>query len=304
MPLPFRRAAAVAACVGLYYAATPADVRAQAPLPVTKQPAPLVQWGELASRPQPPAALVERYGPDSLRAGELRLPAGPGPHPVALVLHGGCWRNQYGMDYVRHLAAALAGAGVATWTVEFRRLGDAGGGWPGTFDDVAAAAAHLRVLAGRHPLDLSRTVYVGHSAGGQLALWLAAERPAALPAPRGVVALAGITDLRAYAGPRGCNSAVVPLLGGDTAAVPERYATASPVERLPLGVPSRLVQGARDPIVPVEQARRFAERARAAGDDAQVVLVEAAGHFDLVAPWSPAWTVVERTIRALLGLVD
>lgn len=307
MTLPLRSIATAAIGVSLY-AACARDVRAPAPAaaaPVASPaPAPgasLVQWGEFAGRPQPAADARERYGPDSLQVGELRLPAGPGPHPVALVLHGGCWRNQYAVDYVRPLAAALARAGVATWAVEFRRLGDPGGGWPGTFDDVAAAARHLRVLAERHPLDLSRTVYVGHSAGGQLALWLAAERPAGVPAPRGVVSLAGITDLRAYAGPRGCSSAVVPLLGGEPAAVPGRWAAASPVERVPLGVPSRLVQGARDPIVPVAQAHGFAERARAAGDDARVVLLDDAGHFDVVAPWSPAWPAVERTVLELVG---
>ena len=123
----------------------------------------------------PPAADVRRiaYGADRWQFGDLRLPAGPGPHPVVITIHGGFWRARYGLDYLRYVAAALSAAGLATWNIEYRRIGNAGGGWPGTFLDVAAAADHVRALATTYPLELGRVVALGHSAGGHLAYWLA-----------------------------------------------------------------------------------------------------------------------------------
>jgi acetyl esterase/lipase len=271
-----------------------------------------VEWGEIAALPLPPADHRMAYGGDPSQFGELRLPSGAGPHPVAVVLHGGCWQSEYDLGYITHLSAALTRSGVATWTPEYRRIGSTGGGWTATFDDASRATDHLRALADTHPLDLDRVVLVGHSAGGHLALWLAARRnlpresPLHAPDPlpvAGVVALAGITDLRGYAAASGsCNAAVPQLLGGTPDEVPERYGAASPIELLPLGVPQRLVHGALDPIVPLEQSERFAAGARAAGDDARVWAVEGAGHFDVVAPFAPAWARVEEAVLSLLGV--
>jgi acetyl esterase/lipase len=276
----------------------------------TARPSQPLAWDDIAGLPRPPADQRISYGADPLQFGELRLPPGAGPHPVAVVIHGGCWRSAFDLEHVASASAALAAAGVATWTLEYRRLGDPGGGWPGTFRDVALGTDHLRTLAERHSLDLGRVVLVGHSAGGHLALWLAARRgvpqgsaissPDPLPV-RGVVSLAGITDLRAYgAGAGGCHSAVAPLLGGTPAEVPSRYSEASPIEMLPLGVPTRLVHGALDPIVPLEQSLDFEERARASGDDSEAWIVRDAGHFELIAPGSAAWPHVERAVRSLL----
>src|SRR3954469_3797173 len=155
----------------------------------------------LLSAPSPPADLRIAYGPDPLHFGDLRVPTGGGPHPVALVVHGGFWRNRYDLEHIGHLCAALTAEGVATWSIEYRRLGDTGGGWPGTFADVAAAAKYLRTLTPLYDLDLGRVVTMGHSAGGHLALWLAgcgkiAEGDplhVADPLPlSGVVSLAGV----------------------------------------------------------------------------------------------------------------
>ncbi len=265
-----------------------------------------MSWGEITALALPPPDHRIAYGEDPLQFGELRLPAGAGPHPVVMFLHGGCWRSEYDLAHVSHAGAALARAGMAVWTPEYRRIGDEGGGWPGTFTDAAAALAHLEVLAQRYPLDLDRVVLAGHSAGGHLALWLAARHklPAGDPLRaageqriRGVVSLAGITDLRRYAqGERGCNAAVPLLMGGSPAQQPARYARANPIELLPLGVPLRLLQGAADPIVKLEQASTFVERATAYGEDAQIELIGGAGHFDLIAPWAPAWAQVEAAV--------
>jgi acetyl esterase/lipase len=274
-----------------------------------QQPA-LVTWQEISGPPMPPADHRIQYGGDPLQFGDLRLPRRAGPHPVVVVVHGGCWRAENDLQHVSHLSAALTAAGFATWTIEYRRIGNPGGGWPGTFEDVARGAGYVKDLAREHHIDLDRVLLLGHSAGGQLALWLAGrhnlprEHPLAAAAPlpiRGVVSLAGITDLRAFgAAPGYCNESVAPLLAGTAAEVPEHYALASPIELLPLGVPQRLLHGSLDPFVPLEQGRSFTDRARAQGDDAELAVIEAAGHFDLIAPFSPVWEAVERVVRELL----
>ena len=286
----------------------PTVAAAPASLPVAVSAPPLT-WNDLAALPVAPADARIAYGDDPLQFAELRLPSGAGPFPVVVLVHGGCWQAAYDVRHVSQLAAALAREGIATWTLEYRRLGDAGGGWPGTFDDVARGIDALLPAAAHHPLDPARVVLVGHSAGGQLALWAAGARAAAGTMPRGpalrvrgVVSLAGITDLRAYgAAPGGCNASVTPLLGGTPAEVGARYDLVSPLSLVPLGVPVRLVHGALDRTVPPEQSHRFAERATAAGDDARVRLVEGAAHFDVVAASSVAWPAVLGAVRDLLG---
>jgi acetyl esterase/lipase len=272
----------------------------------------IVTWEKISGLPAPEADKRISYGDDSLNFGDLRLPRGPGPHPLAVVIHGGCWRSESDLRHASHLSAALTKDGIATWTIEYRRIGDAGGGWPGTFADVARGTDYVRTLASRFPLDLSRVVLVGHSAGGQLALWLAGRRNLPQDSPlvstdpmrvRGVVALAGITDLRSFSvGSAYCNASVAPLLGGTPDKVPERYAQASPIELVPLGVPQRLLHGSLDRFVPVEQSLGFARRAKEKGDDAEALLIEGAGHFDLIAPFAPAWTRVEQAVISLLSL--
>lgn len=241
-----------------------------------------IAYATVAAMRVPPADARIAYGPGPLQFGELRLPNGSGPFPLVVFIHGGCWQSDFTLDHVGPATAALARSGVATWAIEYRRIGDAGGGWPGTFEDVARATAYVEQLAAKYPLDLGRVVLAGHSAGGQLALWVADRQRTAIgdapPVPasitiRGVVSLAGITDLRAYGAlPGGCNRSVRALLDGEAAERPDRYAAASPLEQLPLGVASRLIHGAIDPIVPVDESRAFAERARAAGDDARLSL--------------------------------
>ncbi len=264
---------------------------------------------DLLALPQPPADHVIAYGAVAQQVAELRLPKGAGPHPVVIVIHGGCWQTPWAMDHVRSLAGALTTEGYATWSLEYRRLGDPGGGWPGTFEDVAAGADYLQTVATAHSVDLGRVIALGHSAGGHLALWLAARRrlprdselwtAEAIPLG-GVVSLAGITDLREGAAGKVCGDAIPQLLGGPPADQEARVAQSSPIELLPLRVPQRLVCGALDQRVPNDQSRRYQAAARKAGDAAQLEIVEGVGHFELVDPRSAAWPAVLRAVRELL----
>ncbi len=276
----------------------------------SEPPAPVktLGWSDVAAMPLPPAGKRLPYGQGPLQFGELRVPDGAGPYAVAVVIHGGCWLSAFDYRHITHLSANLTKAGIATWTIEYRRVGDSRGGWPGTFQDVSMGVDHLRTLVPDYPLDLSRVVVIGHSAGGQLALWLASRSPEggnlhqANPLPlAGVVSLAGITDLKRYSvGPENsCNSAVKPLMGGMPEDQPERYAQVSPLELLPLGAPLRLIHGARDSIVPPGMARAFAERAALQGDKVKVEILEDAGHFELVAPQTSAWPVVRDAVLEL-----
>lgn len=256
-----------------------------------------------------PAARLA-YGPDPSQFGDLRVPSGEGPHPVVIVIHGGFWRAKYDLEHIGHMAAALTGEGYATWSIEYRRVGNAGGGWPGTFQDMAAAAAHLRELGPAHKLDLERVVSLGHSAGGHLALWLVACRNLEAGTPlhvsdplplKGVVALAAVSDLRRAWELKLSNNAVGEFLGGGPDEVPGRYSAASPAEMLPLGVRQMLVHGTQDEDVPYEISVRYQEAALDAGDNATLVTLPMTGHMELVEPWSGAYPSVLGAVRALLG---
>lgn len=269
---------------------------------------------DILSVTPPPADRVVRYGGERSQFGELRLPSGAAGEraPVVVVIHGGFWRAQYSLDHIGQLCAALTREGWATWSLEYRRLGEAGGGWPGTFLDVAAGLEHVRVLADEHGLDLERVAAVGHSAGGHLALWLAGRgrvpagsevAPAGEPlALRGAVSLAGVSDLR-QAVRLGLSANVAALLmGGPPERFPERYAAGSPAELLPLGVPAILVHGESDDIVPVEMSRSTYERAIGAGDAAELVTLAGAGHFEVIDPRTWAYGPVRDAVARALGV--
>jgi acetyl esterase/lipase len=253
----------------------------------------------------PPADRHLPYGADPLQFGELRLPDGPGPYPVAIVIHGGFWRAAYDLTHIGHLAAALTAAGVATWSIEYRRIGHPGGGWPGTFRDVAAAADCLRALAPAHHLDLTRVVTVGHSAGGHLALWLAARprlpagHPLHTPDPlpvRRAVGLAAVSDLRMGWELRLSKGVVAEFLGGSPDAVPGRYAAASPAALLPLGVTQVLIHGTEDDTVPFAMSVVYRDTAVAAHDPVTLISLPGLDHFAVIDPESAAWPVVRDAV--------
>ena len=236
-----------------------------------------------------------RYGSHFHQLADLVLPAGDGPFPVAVVLHGGFWREQHSLDLTDDLARDLARRGFAAWNVEFRRVGEVSeGGYPTTLEDVAAA---IDALAGLDaPLDLGRVVAVGHSAGGQLALWAAAREAPAVSLV-GAVAQAGVSDLREADRLQLGEGATAAFMGGHADDVPERYADASPVERLPLRVPQLLVHGEADARVPADMSRRYAEAARAADDEVELVLRPGEDHFVHLEPAGGAWADVVRWLE-------
>lgn len=262
--------------------------------------------------PLPPAGIRVSYGEAPQQFGELRIPSGEGPFPVFILIHGGCWLADFDLTYFTRLAAWLTDHGFATWTIEFRRLGDAGGGWPGTFLDVAHAADALREIAKTKPIDTRRVYAAGHSAGGQLALWLASRGKLAkeselfVEAPieiRGVLGLAAITDLYEYRkGPaKSCHASVEPLLGGAPEAVELHYSETSPMQRLPLSVPQVFIQGERDPIVSPDSVRAYVAAATKAGDKAKLLALPNAGHFETSVPIEASEAALREALALLAG---
>lgn len=251
---------------------------------------------EILTEPPPPDADARlAYGPEPLQFGDLRLPAGEGPHPLVVNVHGGYWQAIYNLTHAGHLCVDLARHGIATWNVEYRRIGDPGGGWPGTLEDVDRALGHVVRLAEDHPLDLGRTVVMGHSAGGHLALLVA--RRTTVPI-RAAVSLSGVVDLRATDLQGDDNGLITRLLGGRPEACPGLWDEASPSSHLPLGFPYVLACGTEDIHWGPNEA--FAARARDAGDEVTLMPLEGAGHFELVDPVTPAWAEIRARLQDLL----
>jgi len=270
-----------------------------------------ISFTDLLARPQPAATEQIRYGEAPSQFADLWLPDGRGPHPVVVLIHGGCWRADLpGLELTSYAADDLRRRGAAVWNVEYRRIGEPGGGFPGTFADIATAFDWLRKLAAAKQLDLGNVVAAGHSAGGQLALWAAAQHRVAKssalhrdnPLPlKAVVSLAGIDDLATYRaqGPPACGGPrVIDLLDGSDSRGPwDLFQDTSPAEMLPIGVPQAIVSGSLDPIVPAPFGRAYAAKAATAGDRVQELTINDAGHFELIDPQSSAFA----TIRSIIA---
>jgi acetyl esterase/lipase len=263
--------------------------------------------------PSKPADFHFSYGANANQFGELRVPSGAGPHPVAILIHGGCFKAEYGtLRDLAPMADALKVKGIATWNIEYRRLAQTGSGWPGTYQDVGRGVDYLRTIAAQNHLDLTRVIVVGHSAGGHLAMWVAARsrlpKTSVLyvsdPLPvRGVVDLAGAPDLEALipAEQLSCGGPVIEqLLGGKPSEVPDHYAQVSASKMLPIGVPQTLIWGRRDDNVPISIGEEYRLMAVKSGDSARLVTFPLAGHFEIANPFSTAWPTVEDEILALL----
>ncbi|HVF94349.1 MAG TPA: alpha/beta hydrolase [Sphingomonas sp.] len=284
---------------------------AHQPLAAQAVAAPRLTWPDLTKRARPEPSATIDYGPDALQKVDLWRPDGAGPFPVVVMVHGGCWQSSIAdrrlMDWI---ADDLRRNGIAVWNIEYRGVDRPGGGYPGTFADVAAAADALGPAAKRYKLDLRRVVAVGHSAGGHLALWLAARGrlPAKSPlrsarplAIRHAVSLGGLPDLAATATSpdNGCGTEVVArLVGGDRA---DPYADTSIPRLLPLRVPHDLVNGREDKIIPFRMATDYVATAKAAGDEVALHTVPDTGHVELIAPETPAWATAKRLIADALA---
>jgi len=271
------------------------------------------RWIFTAPTPQPDVRI--EYGDNPFQFAELRLPKEDdrksNPLPVVLGVHGGYWMAQFGLEYFTHLCADLTDRGVATYCIEYRRLGNRGGGWPGTFLDVAASADHLRVVAGDYNLDLNRVTVIGHSAGGHLGLWLAAR--SRIPSQSAVyscdplkihkvVSLAGVNDLLECWEKRLCENVVEHFLAGSPDTQPDRYQAASPAALLPLGVKQILFHGGNDTLVPTSLSESYWRAATEKGDDCTLEVLSGAGHFEVVDPKSPEWRPICEAVLADQGL--
>jgi acetyl esterase/lipase len=282
-----------------------------------------MKWPALLERERPEPSASLRYGDGQMQVVDLWLPAGAGPHPTVLMVHGGCWQTEIADRRIMNwIAADLRKRGIAVWNIDYRGVDRTGGGYPGTFADAAAAADSLRDHAARHELDLEPLVAVGHSAGGHLALWLAARRavnrrPPSPLIPRGspllaadplpidtVVSLGGLPDLELAATPpgSGCGTEVIEkLVGPPTLSSRNVYADTSVPRLAPLGVRQVLINGLQDRIIPTAYAEAYARPMRAAGDKVKMRMIDRTGHVELIAPETAAWAAAVEEIEAALG---
>lgn len=247
---------------------------------------------EILSLPPPPADHRLAYGSLANQFGDLRLPKGNGPFPVAINLHGGFWRAKYDLLHAGHLCAALSSRGIATWNLEYRRVGNSGGGWPGTFEDILNGYRFIPQIARRFQLNPERIVVIGHSAGGHLALCLAAHEPSVTHA----ISLAGVVDLKRAFELHLSNDAVVEFLGGKPEEVGDHYREADPMLLHVSHASQVLVHGDKDEIVLPEFSRRYVDVKKKSGESAALIEISKADHFDLIDPRSAAWPKVEAAV--------
>ncbi len=263
-------------------------------------------WAQFHALPAPEADRRIAYGPGADQFGELWLPRSPGPHPLVVLIHGGCWTKAIADLHIMNLAAAdLRRRGVAVWNVEYRGVDEPGGGYPGAYEDVAAGLDALRHLAPEHHLRLDRVVVAGHSAGGQLALWAAGRRrvtygplearnPLAVHA---VVDISGIPNLEVDSA-TACGAGPVDSMAG-----PERpggrFADTSPAQMLPLRVRQEVFVGREDTTVAPAVSAAYAARAKAAGDTVTLHVIPDAAHVEEITPGTPGWSAIAPVIVQL-----
>jgi acetyl esterase/lipase len=277
------------------------------PMAMRAQP-PVIDTGSLMGPPQfqklpsKPADVRTRYGSAPDQFADLRLPSGKGPHPLVILIHGGCWKASYStLKDLAPVADALKKEGIASWNVEYRRIGQRGGGYPGTYLDIGKAVDKVRDVAGKYHLDLSHVVLLGHSAGGHLAMWAVARprlprsSPLYMPRPlpiHHVFDLAGGPQMAAYipVEQQACAAPVVEeMMGGGPKKFPDRFRDVSAAELLPLGVAQTMVWGERDNVVPIALGRTYVATAKRAGDPVEFLSFPEAGHFEIASPLSSTW---------------
>jgi dipeptidyl aminopeptidase/acylaminoacyl peptidase len=265
----------------------------------------------ILDRQPPPFDQRVPYGGDPNQFAHLRFPSGRGPSPLLFVVHGGFWQSVYDLSHIGHLCTALTSEGVITCSIEYRRIGNPGGGWPGTFQDISLATRKImQKVSNDSRFDGDRTAIVGHSAGGHLALWLVGSHRTSKTSQLhngqrqdigGAVSLAGVSDLRLAWSQKLGRGIVTRLMGGTPDEHPERYNAGSPIELLPTGSRHVLVHGANDDTVPISQSEAFVEKAERLGDRPSLIRLEGVGHYELIDPESAAWPAV---VGAILSLFD
>ena len=245
----------------------------------------------------PPPDKREAYGGDPNQFVDIRVPAGKGPHPILINLHGGFWRSKYDLGHAGHLCHAMRNAGMATFNVEYRRVGNEGGGWPGTFADIRSAYRYVRQEAQRYEANVEKLVVIGHSAGGQLSLCLAAYETSLMR----VISLAGVTDMQKGFSLHLSHDAVAEFLGGKPEAVPEHYREADPMKLRVEKARQWLIHGGDDDTVPVEFSRDYSRQKKSSGENVELVEIPHCGHFELIDPSAAAFKQVAATVLAAVA---
>lgn len=281
----------------------PADM----PEPATK----IMSWGDLLSRERPEPTATIRYGDGETGVVDVWVPDGVGPHPVVVMVHGGCWQKSIADRTLMNYAAEdLRQSGLAVWNIEYRGVDEAGGGYPGTFEDVAAAADALRGAAGRFDLDTEAVLGFGHSAGGHLLAWLAgrenlpASSPLCRPDPLAfdfIVNSGGLADLEASAPvtqPECLANIMDDLTGEASESRPDVFADTSPARLLPTKAVQASVNGAEDRIAPPKLGAWYTAKVEGAGGKGEAVVIAGSGHVELIAPGTEAF---ERQKQLLLS---
>jgi len=300
------------AAAGLALLAACAPVRE--PVPVVAEPVTLMTWGDLTALPRPVASHTIRWGEGVTDVVDLWLPEGAGPHPVVVMVHGGCWQKSIAdkslMDW---MADGLRRKGWAVWNIEYRGVDEPGGGYPGTFLDVSAATDELGEHAAAYNLDLSRVTGIGHSAGGHLILWLAArsrlpdDSPLSVSDPlqfQGVVVSGGLADLEAsrpVTAPSCLDAIYDQLTGLPSPERPDPLSDTSPSRLFPVGVPFVSVNGSEDRIAPPMLGDALTRKAEAAGDSASLVIIPATGHVELVSPGTQAFDIQSQILSDFIA---
>ena len=281
---------------------------------LTASAAPMTLDDYLALKGPRPSAHIA-YGGAPSQFVELFRPAGTGPFPVVVLVHGGCWTVKFGgIEQMHNVAGALAAQGIAVWNVEYRRVDEEGGGYPGTYLDMNAAIDRLEADAAKYQLDTSRILAMGHSAGGQLVQWIGGRGKLAPSSPlfqskylpiRQIISLGGLADLRNEKDwiKSSCERDVAQLTGVASAARPDVFADTNAAELVPNGSKTVLITGELDTVSPPRVAHAYAERARRAGDRAEVLILPGASHYDEVAASSPAWKLIFPVIQDALGII-
>jgi acetyl esterase/lipase len=258
---------------------------------------PAIPDDDILEKTPPPADVRLTYGSDPSQFGDLRLPKTSKPSPVVMNIHGGFWRAKYGLAHAGHLCAALTQNGVATWNLEYRRVGDPGGGWPGTFEDIVNGYRFLSQIAKRYNFDLERTLVMGHSAGGQLAICLAAHESTV----QRVISLAGVLDLQEAYRLHLSHDAVAEFLGGTPTAMIDHYREADPMALKIATARQIVVHGAIDDTVPLSFSQNYEKEKRKRGEKVELLEIAKAGHYELIDPRTPAFAQVRDAVSRLLA---